>query len=693
MSGPPPGYNPGESMFQGGSSAAIHPVMGGGGVGGGGALPAGFEQQSLLRGGESAAIHPVQGGGAGASTPFQIADELLTIPAKRADGTSDLPPEFDKRLEASVAEMPTLTESYVVKQRDGAWRRSNPKDPGNVERPRILTRGNCAPPTSGRLDDEKGEAGFDRLAVILPKSTAEIIVFPPVRSSRRTFYACLQYLQTVGLMNAEGAMAGPAVDSASVGQDTKVVLFAPPFLELDAKNVPGYRASNRKLFAHFLKLKAQYPHMHILTQSTAMNKMIGNCMIEGDKVSDGPLIHMLEPTYVIYPLVRVEEQANAVKIPRGGMIFSAAATNEVTLPASNLPSRLASPGVYIQKGGVGSVAYKPNPTVKDVPINKLYGAKEFRFYGEGADGKPGIVRRITVQASPAAVAAGAVNEDIFQATPEEELALDSVTYVRVPLDGHIFSFRNPGSPSVVNDWEGMRFTEDEAHFLNQLQLRPSLLPLIFKPSTPSEPMPPKRLAAFLRNMANGRCFTDERLLTHSECQESRDFVNQVYNYYLMKDERMEQLKEAEAAARRRALRLQVETAEDRAAEAQEGAREAQADLIKQLQQIKDNAELLGINVERPKTDYERNPMDPKDGGPVRKPIKRGETIMPPTESSEKDGQYEVQVIVFKRKTGEYWVGSIDIQVDEGEDVSKKVEMMLKNENEKYPGYYIMQDFN
>jgi hypothetical protein len=53
MSAPPPGYNPSESLLQGGN-ASIHGVMGGGGMG--------DPNESLLSGGDSANITPLQGG-------------------------------------------------------------------------------------------------------------------------------------------------------------------------------------------------------------------------------------------------------------------------------------------------------------------------------------------------------------------------------------------------------------------------------------------------------------------------------------------------------------------------------------------------------------------------------------------------------------------------------------------------------
>jgi len=53
MSAPPPGYNPSESLLQGGN-ASIHGVMGGGGMG--------DPNETLLSGGDSANITPLQGG-------------------------------------------------------------------------------------------------------------------------------------------------------------------------------------------------------------------------------------------------------------------------------------------------------------------------------------------------------------------------------------------------------------------------------------------------------------------------------------------------------------------------------------------------------------------------------------------------------------------------------------------------------
>jgi hypothetical protein len=54
MSGPPPGYNPGDSLLQGGSTT-ITPMQGGGGT-------HGDPELSLLQGGNTAVITPLKGG-------------------------------------------------------------------------------------------------------------------------------------------------------------------------------------------------------------------------------------------------------------------------------------------------------------------------------------------------------------------------------------------------------------------------------------------------------------------------------------------------------------------------------------------------------------------------------------------------------------------------------------------------------
>jgi hypothetical protein len=84
MNAPPPGYNPGESILQGGN-ATIQPMMGGG--------EHGDPEQSLLSGGNSANIIPLRGG------RRMVKGSRKTYPV-RAKVVTTLPPSVAKAMKA-----------------------------------------------------------------------------------------------------------------------------------------------------------------------------------------------------------------------------------------------------------------------------------------------------------------------------------------------------------------------------------------------------------------------------------------------------------------------------------------------------------------------------------------------------------------------------------------------------------------
>jgi hypothetical protein len=167
-------------------------------------------------------------------------------------------------------------------------------------------------------------------------------------------------------------------------------------------------------------------------------------------------------------------------------------------------------------------------------------------------------------------------------------------------------------------------------------------------------------------------------------------VNRVYNYYLMHDERLEELREEEEAAKKRAARFRLETAEGRARTAQDAEREARFDAERVLERVRGAAKITGVDVERPIEEYTKNPLA---DGKIRNYVARGDTVMEPSESLQTKGQFSMQIIVFKRETGEYWIGTVDYRVAEGEDPTDKAKQLLDALNKEYPGYYVMQDFN
>jgi hypothetical protein len=90
MSGQPPGYNPGESLLQGGNTSIV-PMQGGGSD----------PEQSLLQGGNSANIIPLKGG---RRSMKKRAKSSNTTPKQRIEYPTvativfSLPPEVSKEL-------------------------------------------------------------------------------------------------------------------------------------------------------------------------------------------------------------------------------------------------------------------------------------------------------------------------------------------------------------------------------------------------------------------------------------------------------------------------------------------------------------------------------------------------------------------------------------------------------------------
>lgn len=148
-----------------------------------------------------------------------------------------------------------------------------------------------------------------------------------------------------------------------------------------------------------------------------------------------------------------------------------------------------------------------------------------------------------------------VLEDKFQA------AVDAVTkdilVFQVPLGADLYGVRIPSvllqgtGNSVMTDWQGGKYTQGEADFLHALNLRPSMMPEIFPDVTkPWE----HRVAEFLKSISVSQCFKEETLLTSRECYSARQFVNAVYNYFMLNDDRIKSLYADEDAAAEKLLK-------------------------------------------------------------------------------------------------------------------------------------------
>ncbi len=84
--------------------------------------------------------------------------------------------------------------------------------------------------------------------------------------------------------------------------------------------------------------------------------------------------------------------------------------------------------------------------------------------------------------------------------------------------------RIPTNP-VMQNWSDEIYSKDEAELLNSLQLTPSLLAFVFENEWKKE------VTGFLKKLVISNCFTDVRIITKSECDSVRNFINKIMAYF------------------------------------------------------------------------------------------------------------------------------------------------------------------
>lgn len=737
MSAQPPGYNPGDSLLQGGN-ATIAPLMGGGG-----GFIEGTPDQSLLQGG-TANIVPLKGGAgselfdkieqarlaAEASGPVhtviaevveKIPEPILTDPFNilekvRKDTETSGPvysaiaevvptEQFDiiqmARAEAAasgptysavaeivpqmpepaamtgggdtdpisienlvltgngglpdiIGELPDLVDTYLDIQLQ-RWQRFNILTPQTVELPKIPSKTrHCIPPT-GDIDDEKGETGFDRLVVVLPKSTARIVLFQPVRGDQGKFKQCLNYLND-DLRNDKDA----------------AIIFAPPFFEPTV--------DNKNLYTHFLKLKLELETkkgaaVYLLTQNTLANRMVG-CYLS-QSVPDDPILNMLEPSYIVYPFPRTMPNETA---PVGGILFSGAAADEEAAPASSIESRLASIGQFVTIGARANFAFPPNKHVADKMLGKVTPYKIFRFKGSGAWDFNGIMNmRLKGDPTIDIDALRSFDETKFLPFDTDHLTLDGVQYERIALDGQIYSIRKPGtgSGSVTNDWIAEKFTRDEAAMLNALNLRPQILEDIFEDEWAIE------LTNFLTNMVNSKCYSDTALITNAACDASSAFIDKVFEYFLRNDARLRDLHEREDDIILQQADILAGKARNLLSTTEEERLELEKRIEAELDLVKQHAELAGVDTAIDLTKMVKNPFDDKRLKYIRKGSSLEQEIY---QNIYKSDEWCRQVIAIHLRSKNYSKGEMSVPATDQKDAGVKLLLELRKLQEEYPGW-------
>jgi hypothetical protein len=385
------------------------------------------------------------------------------------------------------------------------------------------------------------------------------------------------------------------------------------------------------------------------------------------------LLNMLEPTYIVYPFTKMFEGTM-----RGGIVFSGAAADEVDLPASNIRG-VSGVSQYIKAGQRGPIAFPPNQKVNDNPSTTIP-YKIYRFMGPNTLSiLPKQTFRIILKSDDTDTDLHIINKNIFLPTDDSRLFLDGVRNATVTLNGKLFSIRKPGEgESVMKDWDNLKFTEDEAAMLNELNLRPHFLPKIFGEDWTEE------LADFLENVVNSNCFRDQDLLTSSECSQASEFVNAVAEYLFSHAAGVEYDRMKDDEAEDDYTKGMVESAFSSRETAEEAAKAA---AVKQKAMIERLIGLMKIMHVDPNVSPDALLKNPFSEKAIEKVDKEPTELNNDIVSSLDATKWSIEIYALKRENNELFIAQLTVEARDKEGARPSIDEAFKRLIERYPGWF------
>ena len=409
---------------------------------------------------------------------------------------------------------------------------------------------------------------FHRYIHILPITTSSIILIPAVKgiNSASVILSKLIELKVITYITYRGKV------TFNVKRDV-VIIFMPNFFPSFLGN-GGNKIS--VLFSLFLDLYKENPNqVFILSTSNPENHLAGSYLTKIFADSNGPIgkpiLTMLEPSYIIYPYPRKNLQ-------NGILISGSSEIENVNLPEdindkNNEFLQDKTLYMYSRYGDRLGLLLKP----KVILNNKLDEAVHDIFtirgkYNDGAQikleesetancedlivsgpldtftdkiilnrdeltGGTDILLVIQLGAGEALLCNSTDSIEPLALHKSDKFVATTTAFngevVQLTLSGLVYSIRDPRSAiEIWSDWmnPGMPvLTEDEAKFLNALNLRPKILEKMYKDDR--KPWT-EHLSDFMHTLVVSNCLTDQSLLMKRECNSCRDFLHRAKQFFV-----------------------------------------------------------------------------------------------------------------------------------------------------------------
>ena len=388
-----------------------------------------------------------------------------------------------------------------------------------------------------------------KIVEVLPTTTSNIIIIPPINGNYETFLRSLEFLSENNIIDENEHI------------DHAVIIFMAPFFSETELPV------DQRLFYSFLHIKDVNPNsvFALRDHDTEGMRQIGMDLYTGidEGTSDNYLLNYLNPSYIIFP----KKIGNAYE----GIIFSSEADKDITIREitnkgfSSISDLLTKQSAFAfnASGTLNDPAFEKylrftsyNDTT-ELPVSNIHvqacGTLKTVFDLEGpnpfqiSSGNNIYVLRLETNKRPLLCGALMDDSDSFEGA-ELDPAFHTTPTIDVYVDGQKWKFRNPGYNKfsgaldkiasgsvktesrnpVIQNWERAIFSTSEAEFLNHLNLTPRVLGMVFKTDVWKV-----ELADFLNNLVSSECFEDTSILLKGSCEKTRVFLNNVYEYLFL----------------------------------------------------------------------------------------------------------------------------------------------------------------
>jgi hypothetical protein len=217
-----------------------------------------------------------------------------------------------------------------------------------------------------------------------------------------------------------------------------------------------------------------------------------------------------------------------------------------------------------------------------------------------------------------------------------------------------------------------------------LNLRPDILESIFGKDNWK-----RELADFLHYLTITKCYDDVRALTSAQCNRNSDFVEKVYEYFLLHDERIRSMEDEDNVLALQAAKDLIERALKKERDTGKTLEEAKAKFKAQLDSLWGQASVWGIDLSRDPRDYEKNPYTDQIVEKAHNNTWNNEAVTP----ADSPNEWKFTIITInKRNRSDTSLAHLYIDKIDGEKEGAAI-MRLKERcdelNKAYPSWFFI----